>query len=380
MEWLKSKSKPGYLHLVISDVHLNHMRVATKFIIDNIDKYLLNQDIVSRVDRVVIAGDLFDTVLSYPDKQVSEVELWMGSLLRRCKIGNTQLRILKGTPRHDRDQSAKFLFINREWGIDADVEYYDQVAIERDNISGMHFLYIPDEYRSTHSEVFTAVQAAMLEAGVSKVDYAYMHGFFEHQVPSTVDCHQSSWYLPIVENFIFHGHDHHSSVYKERILSQGSSDRLCFGEEEPKGCWLSFVSDKEKSLLFVVNEGAKIFKRYLLVGNNEEEWNTTLSDVANLPEDSFVEVTFTDKAIQQPFFKAFKKRYPDINWSEKTQNVTNEADLPTCFNSKMLEITPLNKNTLPNIFEQRLRSQNVSEDIIAQCLAKLSIALAEIKE
>ena len=88
----------------------------------------------------------------------------------------------------------------------------------------------------------------MITSGLTKVDYAVMHGQFDYQLPKHITGmprHDSQKYLDIVKHYIFIGHIHTHSVY-DRIIAQGSFDRLTHGQEEPKGYVVSIVDDEEK--------------------------------------------------------------------------------------------------------------------------------------
>ena len=120
-------------------------------------------------------------------------------------------------------------------------------------------LYVPDKCRPTAEAVARDVQALFDEQGVEQVDIGMMHGMFKYQlgtIPMNNQVHEERFYLDKVKNFISIGHVHTYSTY-ERIVAQGSFDRLTHGQEEPKGAVLFTRVDGEWSYRFVENTKAK---------------------------------------------------------------------------------------------------------------------------
>src|SRR4051812_37455735 len=95
-------------YLVFGDVHLGNTRNKASNIIKNIDEFFHHYTDASPycdLDAIFIEGDLFDALISYSSKDALETTIWMGRFQRFCKRNKIILRILKGTPKHDREQA-----------------------------------------------------------------------------------------------------------------------------------------------------------------------------------------------------------------------------------------------------------------------------------
>lgn len=283
-------SKP--LHFaVLSDLHLLHKRNRASDIINNLQIALPDNSETEELDIIYLAGDVFDGLATLPDSDVVEVDFWIASLLRRCKKRGIKLRVLDGTKSHDWYQSLRFETINTIMKLGADVKYIRDLSIEYMEEFNIHVLYVPDEWQPTTDKTLAQVKALLRAKGLDKVDYAIMHGQFEYQLPPhiTAQKHNSEAYLSIVRELIFIGHVHLHSRY-DRIIAQGSFDRIAHGEEGPKGHVRATVyPDGRRDIVFVENVGAKKFVSVDCVGLTlEESLAKVETKVRGLPEGSFV--------------------------------------------------------------------------------------------
>ena len=87
---------------VASDIHLGHARNKAEFIIANLNHCFSNDAYFSTVDLVVLAGDVFDNGMPLSSEDVSHIDMWVAKLLRLCHKHKVMLRVLEGTPSHDR--------------------------------------------------------------------------------------------------------------------------------------------------------------------------------------------------------------------------------------------------------------------------------------
>lgn len=217
---------------------------------------------------IVVAGDLFDRRIDYPNDDIALIEAWGLDLLKVCAKMNIMLRLLEGTPSHDWKQSRFFLRLNEQHNINANVLYFDKVDVEYNERLQMNILYVPDEYRHTCKETQVEVEKLLRLKGLTKVQLSVMHGTFPHQIPEKAkhvfnDYHDPVFYTSITEYHISVGHIHTSSTYGI-IVPQGSFDRLRHNEEEDKGFVALYIVDtngvKTTYVKFVVNKDAMMFK------------------------------------------------------------------------------------------------------------------------
>jgi len=227
-------------YLVISDIHLGHPRTKTDYIIKNLmDTFVNNHRYFKELDIIFLAGDIFDKLLSSNSKEYTMANQWLGTVAMYCLNNHIKLRILEGTPSHDWKQAALFDKMLSGFDIGLDHKYVDHLTIEHMEDLGIDILYVPDEWNAKASDTQDEVKALLASRSLDKVDIAIMHGQFGYQLPmiELPSSHNEDYYLSITRYYISIGHIHIHSVY-DRILAQGSFDRLAHNEEGDKGCML----------------------------------------------------------------------------------------------------------------------------------------------
>lgn len=312
-----------------SDVHLGHPSTPTSLIIDNLYKAFPDNSKTGELDLILLGGDLFDSELHYSDADIPLMEMWMFHFISMCARRNIVLRILEGTFSHDRGQGFHFDKIDRLLkmnGVHADFRYVKSIEVEKIESLGITMLYVPDYTTVEMDRIWKEVQGAMQTAGVTSVDYANIHGAFTYQMPPIARvqaaCHSMERYLSIVDNYIFTGHIHLSSIY-ERILCNGSFDRLAHGEEEPKGHWEALIRKKgEDDFTFVENTRAKLYKSVNVGGMELEPALQAVDECAKgLPPGSAIRLV-AEKG--EPILHAInrlRRQYPMLQWTSKSVDV-----------------------------------------------------------
>lgn len=300
-------------YLTISDVHLGNRKNKTQEIVANLNRFLYEANDFKDLDVIFIAGDLFDVLLDLSSEEISSIMGFLGDLMSYCSMNDIKLRILKGTPSHDWNQSkiseSVFLLTNKT----LDFKYIDTLHIEYLKDLQLHILYVPDEWTSNTELTFKQVKELLKDNNIEQVDIAIMHGMFNYQlrnVPGNIQKHNEVDYLNIVKYFINIGHIHSFSTY-ERIIAQGSFDRLAHGEEEPKGGVVCEIDGKNNIFYFIENKGAKIYKTIEIKSKDLDASLSRIDKViSKLPKDSYVRI----KAVKDhPVYQAFEQlkiKYP----------------------------------------------------------------------
>lgn len=240
----------------ISDIHLGHPNTPTDFIIQNLETYAFpDNDETGKLDIIFLSGDVFDSQLEFDSPAAVSIRAWVARFVQMCARRGISVRILKGTPLHDWEQSYIFHEINVNFDLGCDLKYIDQIHIEHMEKFGIDVLYVPDEARATPEQTWDVVQALLDERGITKVDLASMHGAFPHQLPNLEAIkdrfHDPVKYTNIVRHWIDIGHIHKFSI-EGNILAQGSFDRLSHNEEMDKG----IIKVLNGDVKFVKNYGA----------------------------------------------------------------------------------------------------------------------------
>jgi len=310
----------------VSDIHLFNRRVSTQGLLRDLDAAFPRGEETKALDLILLPGDLFDRLVYFNNVDTQMFMLWAGRFFRMCEEYDIIIRVSRGTISHDRDQGMSLNTVHMLTESGCDFRYIDTLYIEHIDKLDIDILYIPDEWRHDTDETWRDVQMLLASKGLTKVDIALTHGFFDHQAPNFpwVPKHVNARYESIVRKYICNGHDHDSQVFG-RIIVQGSFGRLGYGEEGPKGHYriecFDRDDDKDDTIRFVENMGATIFNTYHLHGLAEADVDTTLDAINCLPAGSHVRVYIgrTDENYAKVQFKA--KSTTNIHWDVKQPKV-----------------------------------------------------------
>jgi hypothetical protein len=186
----------------------------------------------------------------------------------------------------------------------------------------LRILYVPDEWTSQTDLTFIQVQEHLKLHGLLEVDIAIMHGCFQYQlngVPGHIQHHKESNYLSIVRYYINIGHFHKFSHY-ERIVAQGSFDRIAMGEEDPKGATLMQITrEGEMRFDFIENTKAKIYRtitfRSMDIDRSKDKLHRILRTT---PHDSHIRIRASKEHPLYAGLDSVRLRYPDFQFTRTT--------------------------------------------------------------
>lgn len=316
---------------VISDIHLGHQKNKAIDIIKGLRNAFPDNNETGELDAIFLAGDIFDRLLDLPNDDVNEIDLWIADLLRICSKRNIILRILEGTPSHDWRQSTRFQTIYEISKYSVNLKYIDNLSIEYLPDLDINILYVPDEWTISAEKTFSQVQELLKSKDLNQVDFAIMHGNFNYQLPPVAkktQRHNEEAYLALVKHYIFIGHVHIHSSY-DRIIAQGSFDRLNHGEEGPKGHVRASVNNKNKEFFFIENKLARVYKT--LNCKNLDIDNTLQfikKKVNPLPENSCVRISAESNHSIFSNMNQLVSMYPTVTWSKlsKSKEVVKQEE------------------------------------------------------
>jgi hypothetical protein len=352
-----------YYAAVISDVHLCHDRTPTFKIAEEIKEAFPDNEETAKLNTIYIAGDWFDKLINYPNRDIDIAEDLMVYLLKLCLKRDIQLRVLEGTPSHDWTQPRRFLHLNKHIG--ADVLYFDTLEIEHNERYGIDVLYIPDEYNPDTNVTYIDVKKKMTSLGLDKVDLAIMHGQFNYQLPEVakVPKHNECDYLNIVRYYIAIGHVHVHSTY-ERIIAQGSFSRLAHGEENPKGhVRFHLFADGNMKARFIEN---KLATKYITIDVRNMDLDKAITHIKKtckqLPVGSFIRLRAIkgDPILIQQNLDLLSNTKLDMIWTrsvvedEHTDNTVNDTN--DTISDDYIPIT-LTKDNLTSCLVERLEKR-----------------------
>lgn len=362
-----------------SDIHLHHSKTPTTFILENLYQAFPDTPETGELDIIWLAGDLFDGLMSLPDPNVVEIRMWINWFLRMCKKRDIVLRVLEGTPSHDWKQSRLFTSINEIAEIGADVAYAETLSIEYIEKFGINVLYVPDEWEPEPDDTWKQVQQLLSAHRLDKVDFSIMHGAFSFQLPSHVQVptHVPERYLDITRHYIFIGHIHRHSIF-ERIIAPGSFDRISHGEEEPKGhVRVKVRKEGSDDIVFVPNEGSKIYKSVTCTGLPIKEALKKVDDVAKtLPEESHVRIIGSKQDTIMASLDQLRSKYPHLFFvsKEDKDTVVSKETLINLRNS--YQPIAIHNRNIKKLLMDRLKEKGVesrlisrAEELLDECIA-----------
>lgn len=335
---------------------------------------------LSKVDILFIAGDLFDGPVAFNNEDIGIVNIWVAKLLHKCKRYNVCLRVLEGTPSHDMGQSKIFTNLNEILFKDTtgvDLQYVKTLSVEYIERFGINVLYVPDEWNHDNYDTYIEVKEILKNKGLEKVDFAVMHGQFEYQLADVVKKHvkhDSALYLEMVRHLIFIGHVHKYSNM-DRIYSHGSFDRLAHNEEEAKGfIYATVYKDGNYNCKFIENKTARIYKTVKCTSEDTEANMLKIDKAAaKLPDESFIRI-MADKT--NPIMNAeevLKIRWPNLNWSFTKAKEKEDKSVTIAYHEEE-KYTPIiiNKESIRNLLIPRINPLVGSEAIMNRCLLHIS--------
>jgi hypothetical protein len=377
--------KRAFTMAVASDIHLNNRRTHTQVIVNNLDRYLTNSNVLKDIDILFLAGDVTDELMDMSCDEGHITEAWMANTILLCAKNNVTLRVLEGTPSHDRLQSQRFITVNEilnKAGVDTpNIKYVKELSIEYIEEFGINVLYVPDKWGSGAQDTLDQVHKLMREKGIEKVDFAIMHGAFEHQLPFTdSSTHNAQAYLDITNCLIFIGHVHVRSEY-ERILAQGSFDRICHGEESPKGFYkASIEQDGTYTTYFVENKTAAIYKTIQIPDIDVVESILQIEhELKGVSEGSAIRI---QAHWNNPIFanvSLLKERWPYYVWTMQPKDMEKKTTSMLIDHKKVYIPLQINRQNITQIVSERLKRFSHSDEAILRCRVILESAIADIR-
>lgn len=361
----------------IGDVHLGHRHVPARFIVANLEKYLLNPTVFEKIDLVLIQGDLFDRLLSLDNADMSAINRFYYVLFFLAHKYGVIIRCMEGTPFHDRKQNNNLLDVyqtlSQENKISVDFKYVNDISFELIRPINLSVLYIPDEIRPNAAQTLIDAKKCLQSAGVEKADIVSIHGFFKHQLPEIAHTHrvldQKEWQA-LCCGYISINHIHTHSVY-ENIIAPGSFDRLKHLEPEDKGYVIvTFDPDsKAYEYEFIKNDNAK---QFVTIKITNADYSKALDKIDNtackLRPSSYIRIVASAEHAIHQSTKELRQRYPTLHWSFDKPKDTSKPRASKK-QIKWLDLVDLNSNTIIQCVRQHVlgkHDQRTAQQVVAE--------------
>lgn len=367
---------PGvFRYLSLGDVHLGHRSTPANLIIRNLD-LTITDELLKEVDMLIITGDLFDRQLNNGDEVVHQINRWITLLMLRCAAYKVMIRIVEGTPSHDREQSRFFTEQRINANIDVDLHYTKNLSIEYIERLDSYFLYVPDKHNPSTDITLKEVKQQMSELGIEQVDFAIMHGAFSYQLPAIVPepTHNEEEYLKLVRHQILIGHVHLMTI-NERILAAGSFDRICHNDEGAKGMFkVTVKEDGTWERVFIENRGAKKYVTLECHGMDTKQLNFAIKEfIKDLVKGSSVRLRCNPNDVANGDIDTYRREYPQLDWQitvDKIESKKNSvAETFQAFD--MAQFKAITRDSIKELLVPALAKFAPDEAAIMRCLQRL---------
>ena len=328
-------------------------------------------DRLPRTDLLVFGGDVFDTLLSMTDTCVNDILRFFQWTLAMCHQYNVTVRVMAGTHSHDRGQCSVLPHLHHEHLFKNDLRYIDTIRLEHIAHLDLRMLYLPDDlpYESADA-VMRVVNDQMHDLGWEYVDYAVVHGWFKNVLPPISAHHPpivfTTEQFAFVRRWVMAGHVHTPDVF-DNVFYNGSTDRLCHGEEETKGCvWVEQRGDGTTRLEFVENRGAAVYKTIDLTACGEIDdavlrFRQEMESVPHHPV-TYIRTIHPLAELRTALQKFCAERYPHARYahqSPKQEGVLTDEGLD--YEAATL-ITPT-PETLSTLILEYLNNRSIGHDL-----------------
>lgn len=348
--------------LFFSDVHLLHKQTPTSVIIFNL-MLLIRYVIETPLDAIYILGDLFDERDTLENDDLIKSIGFLNELLQICKDKNIALRVLEGTPKHDRKQSRVILELNKKFGVD--LKYVDDIAVFKDEKINKVVGLVPDEYRDDASETTKLFKGLMKSNGYNQIDIAGMHGMFKFQIPhieAKANFDEYEW-MKMVRLAIMIGHDH-KTKQKGIIRVTGSPDCLSHGEVGVKGVHVVDFYDDYAEGWFVQNPHPCPYLTVDGDGKSDEEIirgvEAAVKEIEKSPHSKHgkLRVTYPHDSDIRVTLRSLSERYGIEIKPQRLVNKDRIIKINKALSEKTEEGIHLDKDTISRILLERIKTNS----------------------
>lgn len=371
-----------FKYLVLSDIHFGSGKNKTQDIVDHLHKYFKEyNDILSKVDMIFLAGDVYEKLLSNSSLDSILSLEWLTLLANYCKRYKIKLRILEGTPSHDNKQIKVLNTVLNKLKIDIDFKYVEDIHIEYIKEYDINILYVPDEMNHDANDTLKQIKDLLEDKSLVQVDIAIMHGAFKYQIPviELPGMHDEQEYMNLVKHYISIGHIHSSSIYR-KILAQGSFDRLAHNEEEDKGGMVITIENNEASFIFLKNKYATIFKTIDILSEDVTEVIEYLEiKLKDIVEDSHIRLkVLKDNPVSKSLLEIYKK-FNKYNFISKMidnidDNLESKVSLKSVVANGEFDNLQINKDNITKLLLKEIDIESIDinkQNIIKEELSNL---------
>lgn len=283
----------------------------------------------TKLDILFIAGDLFDKALYLSGEDTHTIFRFLKDLMSWCAKHKVRLRVLEGTPSHDRAQFRAFLPMAESFTT-LDFRYIETMCVEAFYDLQVTCLYVPDEFGGSAEASQKLIDKEFQSLGIRQVSFAIMHGMFRYQVPELASDrfkYEEQFFFDRVKGFINIGHVHVFTTFG-RILCQGSTDRICHGEEAAKGgIMVTWDPSGDRNFFFIENKSAMVFTTlHVRIKELEEALARVEKRIVGLPDGSHVRIKAAKGHPVLNVLEHLERKYPGLIFDRITEEEERERN------------------------------------------------------
>lgn len=235
--------------ILIADLHIGVINTQKQY--EEIKQRIYPCIVTEKPDFIIFLGDYFDHKFSLNDESTFYAVLIINDIINICKendLNNTKIRFLYGTESHEWDQ---YKFLNA-MDIDFDVRVI-RYCEEEELFPNLKVLYIPEEHLYNKGEYYEKFLSTP-----KKYDYIFGHGVIREVMKEAAiisdNGNSNRKKVPVFstgeltyacKGQVYFGHYHIHTNINDTVFYIGSFNRWCFGEEEPKGFYITNRIDDE---------------------------------------------------------------------------------------------------------------------------------------
>lgn len=363
-----------------SDEHTIHPNTPTQHILNNITR-VMNEVGVDDTDIDVWGGDLCHDATQTSDLNFIYLQNWVKQYLQDCHNRKKLVRIFEGTFSHDRGQPEMFELLKPK---DSPyIKYINKMEVEYIPEFNIHVLYVPDNFgKKPKEEIYNEALALIASAGLTQVDFIFLHGAFDFQLPQLENnkhiFYDSKQWSLLAKKIILSGHIHKPS-HKYNIYSSGSFDRIAHGEMHPKGAYVVLFNEDEVKPTFIENKNAMIYDTIYI---NPETTSLELTDMLdkylekNPMRGASIRVKGGTAEIVSPVIAEYTTSYPWYNFGmlhavEKGVQINEVLYTPENFKGTTLDKTNLKDHMLRFMDKNKKTPKDVDRGYLDELLTEL---------
>lgn len=374
--------KIGTLRMIeTGDIHMCHRRTPTYNILATLNYIFYEKESLADTDLIALSGDVWDRLVTQSNPDAELARQWIRQFVEQCAIHNVVLRVLEGTPDHDWKQSAEFVLHETT----CDVKHITDITYEFHERLGISMLFVPDEIRSNHEEIWKGVCEVLAYNSVERVDLAFMHGAFDFHHPAYmgIPSHDTERYSSIVKYGVFVNHIH-TAAHKNKVHGPGSPDRLANGEEGDKGYFrVNLDLTKETMAVhWIKNPHAWTYIQKDISGMTIDSILEMAKDlVKGLRPGSYIWLRYGDTDVINSVATLLGIEYPAIHWEVKKEKTKRKVEEKQLYTKDLYRGTSITKQNVMDACINWLKGkEKLTDDELPLLNTTLTNAINEMRK